>query len=156
MHVYIPQWEQSELRNGTKKANKIVRFVSKNVQYNLDDNPQLTKPFQPENTKDSARVWENFKHLTLQHCKGQKFILFPKNSSFLDQLKDPDYTDNIRNAKFDVAISEMHDSCAFYHFKQAKIPTLIMSAAMITPDIISLAWNLPLPRSYVARKMFIF
>ncbi|KAI6221530.1 putative UDP-glucuronosyltransferase ugt-48 [Aphelenchoides besseyi] len=132
--VYIPNWEASERRNGTSKAQRIVRFMPKNEEYNFEKNTQLTEPFEHQDENVGAKVWENFKQFTLRQCQ--------------DQLKDPEYTESLRREKFDVGISEMYDSCAFFHFDQAKIPTLIMSSAILTPDVISLAFGLPIPRSY--------
>lgn len=99
----------SERRNGTTKAHRVVRFIAKNVDYNLDDNPQLKNPFLPEDSQASAQVWENFKKLTIQHCKGRLkvefFKIFKSVLEMLDQLDDPKYTQSIRNGNFDVGIS---------------------------------------------------
>ncbi|KAI6179123.1 putative UDP-glucuronosyltransferase ugt-48 [Aphelenchoides besseyi] len=132
--VYIPNWEASERRNGTLKAQRIVRFMPTSEEYNFEKNTQLTEPFEPQDENVGAKVWENFKQFTLRQCQ--------------DQLKDPEYTESIRRENFDVGISEMYDSCAFFHFDQAKIPTILLSSAMLTPDVISLAFGLPIPRSY--------
>ncbi|KAI6238015.1 Glucuronosyltransferase [Aphelenchoides fujianensis] len=135
VHVYIPNWEANEKRNGTTKAHRIVRFLPTSLDYDFEQNSQLSEPFQKQDENVGAKVWENFKTFTLRQCQ--------------DQLKDSEYTESIRRGNFDVAMSEMHDSCALFHFDQAKILTLLMTSNFQAPDIISVAWGLPLPRSFV-------
>ncbi|KAI6186988.1 Glucuronosyltransferase [Aphelenchoides besseyi] len=133
VHVYIPDWEPKEQANGTFRAHKIVRFQSKNPE-SIKPNPHFANPFNINAQDKSAEAIEWFMNNTRSFCE--------------EELKDVDYTRNIKNERYDVAIAEYYDLCAFYHFHYARIPSIILTSSSTYPDIVSEAWGVPLVRSY--------
>ncbi|KAI6213941.1 Glucuronosyltransferase [Aphelenchoides besseyi] len=146
VHVYIPDWESNERANGTSKAHKIVRFQSKHPE-SIKPNPHFADPFNINAEDKSAEAIEWFMNNTRSFCEGQ-FHGSSNNKLNLEELKDVDYTRNIKNERYDVAIAEYYDLCAFYHFQYAGISSVILTSASTYPDIVSEAWGVPLMRSY--------
>ncbi|KAH7718652.1 Protein UGT-49 [Aphelenchoides avenae] len=135
VHVFMPQWNPNEHSNGTEKAQRVIKFQA-NTQTLYHEISMVKDPFNSGGTEFDENVYFAYLNLTEQYCK--------------DQLSDPYLLDSLRAERYDVAISESFDVCAFGMFHALGIPTKLLSSAIPLPDMVAHLWGIPTPRSYVS------
>ncbi|KAI6216947.1 Glucuronosyltransferase [Aphelenchoides besseyi] len=144
VHFHIPTWEAKEKRNGTRKAHKVVRISATiepqdTTKLNVDDHELNRNPFETKETGNGDNS-EEYLNAILAFCKMQ--------------MEDRDYLNSIVSEKFDVAIAEQMDVCAFYFFHLANIPTTLTTSTMISSfGMVAEAYGLETRLSYQAGGM---
>ncbi|KAI6179995.1 Glucuronosyltransferase [Aphelenchoides besseyi] len=138
VHFHIPTWEAKEKRNGTRKAHKVVRISApvepQDTKVNVDDHELNRNPFETKQTGNGDNS-DEYLNAIVAFCKMQ--------------LEDREYLNSIVSEKFDVAIAEQIDICAFYFFHVANIPTTLTTSTMISSfGMIAEAYGLETRLSY--------